>query len=58
MLVYTGSADGHVVGHLQQQRTAMEAAGVRLHILPNLTHGGLVSAVAVVAPLVLRFLQS
>jgi pimeloyl-ACP methyl ester carboxylesterase len=58
MLVYTGSADGNVVGHLQQQRAAMEAAGVRLHILPDLTHGGLVSAVDIVAPLVLPFLQS
>ena len=57
MLVYTGSADGNVVGHLQQQRTAMEAAGCPA-LLPNLTHGGLVSAVAVVAPLVLPFLQS
>jgi hypothetical protein len=58
MLVYTGSADGHVVGHLPQQRAAIEQAGVRLHILPDLTHGGLVSAVGVVAPLVLPFLQS
>jgi len=58
MLVYTGSADGNVVVQLHQQRTAMEAAGVRLHVLPALTHGGLVSAVDVVAPLVLPFLQS
>ena len=58
MLVYTGTADGNVMGHLQQQRVAMEAAGVRLHILSNLTHGGLVSAVGIVAPLVLPFLQS
>jgi pimeloyl-ACP methyl ester carboxylesterase len=57
-LVYTGSADGTVVGHLHQQRATMEAAGVRLHVLPNLTHGGLVAAVDVVAPLVLPFLQS
>ena len=57
-LVYTGTADGNVMGHLQQQRAAIKAAGVRLHILPNLTHGGLVSAVDIVAPLVLPFLQS
>jgi hypothetical protein len=56
-LVYTGAADGNVVGQLQQQRTAMEAAGVCLHILNNLSHGGLVSAVDVVAPLILPFLQ-
>jgi pimeloyl-ACP methyl ester carboxylesterase len=58
MLVYTGTANGNVMGHLQQQRVAMEAAGVRLHILSNLTHGGLVSAAGIVAPLVLPFLQS
>jgi hypothetical protein len=58
MLVYTGTADGNVMGHLQQQRVAMEAAGVCLHILSNLTHGGLVSAVGIVASLVLPFLQS
>ena len=57
-LVYTGSADGNVVEQLQQQRVAVEAAGVSLHVLPNLTHGGLVSAVEVVAPLILPFLQS
>jgi pimeloyl-ACP methyl ester carboxylesterase len=58
MLVYTGAADGNVVGHLQQQRASMEAAGVGLHILDNLSHGGLVSAVDVVAPLILPFLMS
>jgi hypothetical protein len=58
MLVYTGSADGTVVGQLHQQRAAIEAAGVGLHVLPNLRHGGLVSAVDVVAPLVLPFLKS
>ena len=57
-LVYTGSADGNVVEQLQQQRVAMEAAGVSLHVLHNLTHGGLVSALEVVAPLILPFLQS
>ena len=57
-LVYTGAADGNVVGHLQRQRAAMEAAGVSLHVLDNLSHGGLVSAVDVVAPLILPFLQS
>jgi hypothetical protein len=36
----------------------MEAAGVRLHIFNNLTHGRLVSAVDVVAPLILPFLKS
>jgi pimeloyl-ACP methyl ester carboxylesterase len=58
MLVYTGAADGNVVVQLQQQRAVMEAAGVHLHILSNLTHGGLVSAVDVVAPLILPFLKS
>ena len=58
MLVYTGAADGSVVVHLQQQRAAMEAAGVRLHIVNNLSHGGLVSAVDSVAPLILPFLKS
>jgi pimeloyl-ACP methyl ester carboxylesterase len=58
MLVYTGSADGNVVGQLQQQRTAMEAAGVDLHVLNNLSHSGLVSAVDIVAPLILPFLKS
>ena len=58
MVVYTGTADGNVMGHLQQQRAAMETAGVSLHILPNLNHGGLVSAVDVVTPLILPFLQS
>ena len=57
-LVYTGSADGNVVVQLQQQRVAIEAAGVCLHVLNNLTHGGLVSAVDVVAPLILPFLKS
>jgi pimeloyl-ACP methyl ester carboxylesterase len=58
MLVYTGTADGNVVVQLQQQRAVIEAAGVRLHIVSNLTHGGLVSAVDVVAPLILPFLKS
>ena len=58
MLVYTGAADGNVVRHLQQQRAAIEAAGVGLHILDSLSHGGLVSAVDVVAPLILPFLLS
>ena len=58
MLVYTGAADGSVVVNLQQQRAAMEAAGVRLHIVNNLSHGGLVSAVDSVAPLILPFLKS
>jgi pimeloyl-ACP methyl ester carboxylesterase len=57
-LVYTGAADGNVVGQLQQQRVAIEAAGVSLHVLNNLSHGGLVSAVDIVAPLILPFLQS
>jgi len=57
-LVYTGSADGHVVVQLHQQQAAIEAAGVYLHVLNNLTHGGLVSAVDVVAPLILPFLTS
>jgi pimeloyl-ACP methyl ester carboxylesterase len=58
MLVYTGAADGNVVEQLQQQRVAIEAAGVSLHILDNLRHGELVSAVDVVAPLILSFLTS
>ena len=57
-LVYTGAADGNVVGQRQQQRAAIEAAGVSLHVLNNLSHGGLVSAVDVVAPLILPFLTS
>jgi hypothetical protein len=57
-LVYTGAADGNVVGHLQRQRGAMEAAGVCLHVLNNLSHGSLVSAVDVVTPLIFPFLQS
>jgi pimeloyl-ACP methyl ester carboxylesterase len=58
MLVYTDAADGNVVVQLQQQRAVIEAAGVSLHIVNNLTHGGLVSAVDVVAPLILPFLKS
>ena len=42
----------------KQQRAAIEAAGVSLHVLNNLSHGGLVSAVDVVAPLILPFLTS
>jgi pimeloyl-ACP methyl ester carboxylesterase len=57
-LVYTGAADDNVVVQLQQQRAAIEAAGVCLHVLNNLSHGGLVSAVDVVVPLILPFLQS
>jgi pimeloyl-ACP methyl ester carboxylesterase len=57
-LIYTGSLDGNVVEQLQQQRMAIGAAGMNLHVLPNLTHGGLVSALEVVAPLILPFLQS
>ena len=57
-LVYTGAVDGNVVGQRQQQRAAIEAAGVSLHVLNNLSHGGLVSAVDVVAPLILPFLTS
>ena len=57
-LVYTGAADGNVVGQRQQQRAAIEAAGVSLHVLNNLSHGGLVSALEVVAPLILPFLKS
>jgi pimeloyl-ACP methyl ester carboxylesterase len=58
MLVYTGTADGNVVGQLQQQRAAIEAAGMCLYVFNNLRHGGLVSAVDVVAPLILPFLQA
>ena len=58
MLVYTGTADGNVVVQLHQQRAAMEAAGLSLYVFNNLRHGGLVSAVEVVAPLILPFLQS
>ena len=57
-LVYTGAVDGNVVGQRQQQRAAIEAAGVSLHVLNNLSHGGLVSALEVVAPLILPFLKS
>ena len=57
-LLYTGAADGNVVVQLQQQRTAIEAAGMYLHVLNNLTHGGLVSALEVVAPIILPFLKS
>ena len=57
-LVYTGAVDGNVVGQLQQQWAAIEAAGVSLHVLNNLSHGGLVSALEVVAPLILPFLKS
>ena len=57
-LVYTGAADGNVVVQLQQQRAAIEAAGVCLHVLNNLNHGGLVSALDVVALLILPFLTS
>src|SRR5437016_424051 len=56
-LVYTGTGDGNVVGQLQQQRTAIETAGVCLHVFPNLSHGGLVSALEVVAPIMLPFLK-
>jgi hypothetical protein len=56
--VYTGTADENVVGHLQQQRVAMEAAGVCLHVFDHLRHGGLVSALEVVAPVILPFLKS
>ena len=58
MLVYTGRADGNVVVQLQQQRAAIEAAGLSLYVFNNLRHGGLVSAVEVVAPLILPFLRS
>ena len=47
MLVYAGTADSNVVGHLRQQRAAMGAAGVCLHVFDNLSHGGLVSALEV-----------
>jgi len=57
-LVYTGAADDNVVVQLHRQQAAIEAAGVSLHVLDNLTHGGLVSAVDVVAPLMLPFLTS
>ena len=47
MWVYAGTAESNVVGHLRQQRAAMEAAGVCLHVFDNLSHGGLVSALEV-----------
>jgi pimeloyl-ACP methyl ester carboxylesterase len=57
-LVYTGSLDGNVVEHLQRQRATIEAVGMCLHVLHNLKHGDLVSALDVVAPLVVPFLKS
>jgi hypothetical protein len=58
MLVYMGTADGNVVVQLQRQRAAIEAAGLSLYVFNNLRHGGLMSTVEVVAPLILPFLQS
>ena len=56
-LVYTGSSDGNVVEHLQRQRVTIEAVGMCLHVLHNLKHGDLVSALDIVAPLVAPFLK-
>ena len=50
MLVYTGTADGNVVGQLQQQRAAIEAAGMYRYVFNNLRHSGPVSAVDVRGP--------
>lgn len=54
MLVTTGTRDGSVVGALMEQRDAIEAAGLQLHIFDDLNHAGLVSPV--VLPTVLAFL--
>jgi hypothetical protein len=58
MGVDTGTAGGNVVGQRQQQRAALEAAGVSLYVFNNRRHGGLVSAVDGVAPLIVPCLQA
>ncbi len=58
LLLYTGTEDGNVVIQLQQQRQAIEAAGLRLEVLDGLTHGQLFTERSVVAPVVLPFLDA
>jgi pimeloyl-ACP methyl ester carboxylesterase len=55
-LVYTGTRDGTVVITLRQQRAAIKAAGIRLHIFDGLDHNGLFVAVETVDPVVRAFL--
>lgn len=57
LLVYTGTADEPVVSRLEGQRAAMAAAGIPLHVFADLDYRQLVTAVDVVLPPILAFLQ-
>ncbi|MFB0537713.1 MAG: alpha/beta fold hydrolase [Anaerolineae bacterium] len=58
MLVYTGTADGNVVVQLQEQRAAIEAAGLQLHIFDELNHIQLLSQQDTVFPVIQAFFKS
>lgn len=57
LLVYTGSKDEPMVSRLEGQRAAMERANIPLHVFEGLDHRALVTAVDVVLPPVLAFLE-
>lgn len=57
-LVVTGTRDTRVLQALEEQRDAIEAAGIPVATLPDLDHAQLVSERAVVLPAVLPFLMA
>lgn len=57
VLVCTGTEDKNVAPRLQEQRPAIEAAGLQLHVFDGLDHDQLLSAIDVVAPVVEAFLE-
>lgn len=57
-LVYTGTEDGNVVGRLEEQRAAIEAAGHRLHVFDGFTHLQLLSELDTLSPVIHSFFHS
>lgn len=55
--VYAGSADTLVAGVLERQRSEIEAAGIKLHVIAGLDHFQEITAVDRVLPDVLAFLR-
>lgn len=58
LLLYTGTADAHVVDSILAQRSSLNDAGVAVHIFDGLSHRDLIESVGHVAPTVIEFLAS
>jgi hypothetical protein len=57
-LVYTSTQDGHIVGRLEAQCPAIEAAGHGLHVFDSFNHLQLLSELDIILPVVHSFFHS